>query len=338
MKRLVSVMTLGAALTIGAAAGQAQTLAAIKSKGVLTCGVSQGLAGFSIPNDKGEWSGIDVDVCRAIAAAIFGDATKVRFTPLTGKDRFPAIQSGEVDVLSRNTTWTQSRDTSLGLNFAPVVYYDGQGFMVRKSLKVASAKELNGASICTQSGTTTELNAADFFRSNNMKYEIVTFASNDEVIKAYESGRCDAFTTDASGLYAERVKLSKPDDHIILPEIISKEPLAPAVRHGDDQWYDLVKWSVYALLNAEELGVTSKNVEEQLKSTNPEVKRLLGVEGNFGEPMGVPKDWAYKIVKLVGNYGELFERNIGAGSRLGIARGLNAQWNKGGLQYAPPIR
>ncbi len=338
MKHLVSAVAVSAALVLGAGVAQAQTLDAVKSKGVLTCGVSQGLAGFSIPNDKGEWSGIDVDVCRAVAAAIFGDAGKVRYTPLTGKDRFPAIQSGEVDVLSRNTTWTMSRDTSLRLNFAPVVYYDGQGFMVRKTLKVASAKELNGASICTQSGTTTELNAADFFRSNNMKYEIVTFASNDEVVKAYESGRCDAFTTDASGLYAEKVKLSKPDDHIVLPEIISKEPLAPAVRQGDDQWLDLVSWTIRAMVNAEELGVTSKNVDEMLKSTNPEIKRLLGVEGDFGKDIGVSKDWAYKIIKSVGNYGEIFDRNVGTGSRLGIARGINALWNKGGLQYAPPIR
>jgi general L-amino acid transport system substrate-binding protein len=337
--RTVTAAACGLALTFAAGVAAAQqTLATVKARGSIICGVTQGIAGYSLPNDKGEWIGFDVDVCRAVAAAVFGDASKVKFTPLTPKDRFPAIQSGEVDILSRTTTWTQSRDTALGLNFAPVVYYDGQGFMVRKSLKVASAKELNGASICSVAGSTTELNAADFFRTNNLKYEIVTFTTADEVIKAYEGGRCDVFTTDASGLYAQRPKLVKPDDHLVLPEIISKEPLAPAVRHGDDQWFDLVKWSVYALLNAEELGVTSKNVDEQLKSTNPEVKRLLGVEGNFGEPMGVSKEWAYKIVKQVGNYGEIFDRHLGTGSALGIARGLNNLWTKGGIQYAPPIR
>jgi general L-amino acid transport system substrate-binding protein len=258
--------------------------------------------------------------------------------PLSAKDRFTALQSGEVDMLARNTTWTSSRDTQLGLNFAGVNYYDGQGFMVRKALKVNSALELNEASVCVQQGTTTELNLADYFRANNMKLKTVTFASSDEAIKAYDSGRCDAFTTDASGLYAERLRLANSADHIVLPEIISKEPLGPAVRHGDDQWFDVVKWTYFAMLNAEELGITSKNVDEMLKSTSPDVKRLLGTEGNFGEQLGLPKDWAYKIVKLVGNYGEVFDRNVGAGSPLKIDRGLNKLWTKGGLQYAPPVR
>ena len=338
MKHLASTLALGALIGLGTATAEAQTINAIKTKGVLTCGVSQGLAGFSLPNDKGEWTGMDVDFCRAIAAMIFNDPNKVKFTPLSAKDRFQALQSGEVDILSRNTTWTMGRDTTLNLDFNVVTYYDGQGFMVRKSLKVASAKELAGASICTQSGTTTELNLGDFFRANNMKYEVVTFATNNEATAAYDSGRCDAYTTDASGLYSERNKLSKPDDHIVLPDIISKEPLGPGVRHGDSQWADLVKWTHYAMLTAEELGVTSKNIDEMMKSSNPEIKRLLGVEGNFGEPLGLGKDWAYRAIKAVGNYGEVFERNVGPSTKLGISRGLNALWNKGGLQYAPPIR
>jgi general L-amino acid transport system substrate-binding protein len=321
-----------------AAPAEAALLDQIKDKGFLQCGVSAGIPGFSSPDDKGNWTGIDVDVCRAIAAAIFNDPSKVRFTPLSAKDRFTALQSGEVDVLSRNTTWTISRDTSLGLNFTAVVYYDGQGFMVRKDKKVASALELSGASVCTQTGTTTELNVADYFRSRKMKYELVAFATSDETLKAYDSGRCDVFTTDVSQLVAEKLKLARPDDHIILPEVISKEPLGPVVRHGDDQWFDIVKWVVFALLNAEELGVTSKNVDEMLKSPSPEVKRLLGVEGKFGEPLGLTSDWVVRIVRRVGNYGEIFDRNVGSGSKLNIDRGLNRLWNKGGIQYAPPIR
>jgi general L-amino acid transport system substrate-binding protein len=296
------------------------------------------LPGFSSPDDKGNWTGIDVDLCRAIAAAIFDDPTKVRYTPLTAKDRFTALQSGEIDILSRNTTWTSSRDTSLGLNFAGVNYYDGQGFLARKDKKVSSALELSGASICTQTGTTTELNVADFFRARNMKYEVVAFSTADETVKAYEAGRCDVFTSDVSQLYAMRLKLANTADHVVLPEIISKEPLGPVVRHGDDQWFDIVKWVLNAMLNAEELGVATKNVDEMAKSSNPEVKRLLGTEGNFGEQLGLTKDWVARIVKHVGNYGESFDRNVGAGSKLGIERGLNRLWNKGGIQYAPPIR
>jgi len=277
-------------------------------------------------------------VCRAIAAAIFNDASKVKFVPLSAKDRLTALQSGEVDVLVRNTTWTLSRDTSLGLNFTGVDYYDGQGFMVRKALKVNSALELNGASVCVQQGTTTELNLADFFRAHNMQLKSVTFATANEAVKAYDAGRCDAYTSDASGLYAERLRLSNPNDHIVLPEIISKEPLGPAVRHGDDQWFDIVKWVLFAMLNAEELNLTQNNVDEMVKSSNPEIRRFVGTEGNYGEQLGLTKDWAVRIIKLVGNYGESFERNVGQGSPLKIDRGLNKLWSKGGIQYAPPIR
>ena len=338
MKRFAYAFVMAAFIGASAAPLNAGVLDQVKSKGFLQCGVSQGLPGFSNPDDRGNWTGLDVDVCRAIAVTIFNDPSKVKYTPLTTKDRFTALQSGEVDLLSRNTTWTMSRDTSLGLNFAAVVYYDGQGYMVRKDKKVASALELGGASVCTQTGTTTELNVADFFRSRNMKYEIVSFTTSDETIKAYDSGRCDVFTTDVSQLHSTKLKLAKPGDHVILPEIISKEPLGPVVRHGDDQWFDLVKWVIYAMINAEELGVHSKNVDEMLKSPNPEVKRLLGVEGKFGEALGLTNDWVVRIVKRVGNYGEIFDRNVGAGSRLGIDRGLNKLWSKGGVQYAPPIR
>jgi general L-amino acid transport system substrate-binding protein len=335
-----ATMALGAAfvLGMGVEAGLAQTLKSVKDRGSLVCGVSQGLPGFSNPDDRGNWTGLDVEFCRAIAAAIFNDPGKVKFSPLSAKDRFTALQSSEIDVLSRNSTWTSSRDTSLGLNFAAVNYYDGQGFMVRKALKVNSALELNGASVCTQTGTTTELNLADYFRANNMKYEVIAFATADETIKAYESGRCDAFTTDVSQLYSEKLKLANANDHVILPEIISKEPLGPVVRHGDDQWFDLVKWVHFAMINAEELGVSQKTVDDALKSTLPEVRRLVGTEGNYGEQLGLTKDWVVRIVKHVGNYGESFERNLGAGSKLGISRGINRLWTKGGIQYAPPIR
>jgi general L-amino acid transport system substrate-binding protein len=325
------------ALSAVPAALHAQTLKAVKERGSLICGVSQGLAGFSNPDDQGHWTGFDVDFCRAIAAAVLGDASKVKFTPLSAKDRFEPLKTGDIDVLSRNTTWTLSRDVSYG-NFAGVTYYDGQGFMVRKALKINSALELNGASVCTQTGTTTELNLADYFRANNMKYEVIAFNTADETIKAYEAGRCDVFTTDLSQLYAEKLKLATPGEHVILPEIISKEPLGPLVRHGDDQWFDVVKWTLFAMLNAEELGVSSRNVDEAAKSVQPEIRRLLGVEGNFGEQLGLSKDWVVRIVRQVGNYGEVYDRNVGAGSRLAISRGLNRLWTKGGIQYAPPVR
>jgi general L-amino acid transport system substrate-binding protein len=338
MKRVSLVVTLALAAGLTAQAASAQTLKTVKDRGQLSCGVSQGLPGFSTPDDKGNWTGLDVDICRAIAAAIFNDASKIKFVPLSAKDRFTALQSGEIDVLSRNTTWTLSRDTSLGANFTGVTYYDGQGFLVKKSLKVNSALELNSASVCVQTGTTTEQNLADYFKGNNMKYEVIAFASADETIKAYESGRCDVFTSDVSQLYAERLKLANAADHVVLPEVISKEPLGPMVRHGDDQWFDIVKWTLYAMVGAEELGVNQKNVEEMAKSDKPELKRAMGTDGNLGEQLGLTKDWIIRIVKAVGNYGESFERNVGAGSKLGIARGLNQLWSKGGIQYAPPIR
>jgi general L-amino acid transport system substrate-binding protein len=333
-----AIFTLGMAIGFGlsVAPATAQTLKKVKDRGSVVCGVSQGLPGFSNPDDKGNWTGLDVDYCRAVAAAIFNDPAKVKFSPLSTKDRFEALKAGEIDVLSRNSTWTLSRDALY--NFIGVNYYDGQGFMVRKALKVNSALELNGASICVQTGTTTELNLGDYFRSNSMRYEVIAFATADETIKAYEAGRCDAFTTDVSQLYSEKLKLANANDHVILPEIISKEPLGPMVRHGDDQWFDLVKWVHFAMLNAEELGVNSKNVDEALKSNMPEIKRLVGTEGNFGEQIGLTKDWVVRVVKHVGNYGEVFERNVGSGSRLGISRGINRLWTKGGIQYAPPIR
>ena len=338
MKRVTLALTLAFAAGLTSQAAAQQTLKTVQDRGMLSCGVSQGLPGFSAPDDKGNWTGLDVDVCRAIAAAVLNDPTKVKFVPTSAKDRFTALQSGEIDVLSRNTTWTISRDTSLGANFTGITYYDGQGFMVKKSLKVNSALELNSASVCVQTGTTTEQNLADYFKANNMKYEVIAFGTNDETVKAYESGRCDVFTTDQSGLYANRLKLANPNDHMVLPEIISKEPLGPMVRHGDDQWFDIVKWTLFAMINAEELGITSKNVDEKLKSENPEMKRVLGTDGNFGEQLGLTKDWVIRIVKAVGNYGEAFERNVGSGSPLAINRGLNNLWKKGGLQYAPPIR
>ncbi len=322
----------------GASAANSPTLEKVKKNGYLRCGVSEGLPGFGNPDAKGNWSGLDVDFCRAIAAAILNDGSKVRFTPTSAKVRFTALQSGEFDVLSRNTTWTISRDVQLGLEFIGVIYYDGQGFLVPKKLKVTSAKQLNGATVCTNTGTTTELNLADYFRANNIKYKVIAFEKNNEVLTAYDAGRCDAYTTDASGLYAERLRLKAPNDHLILPEIISKEPLGPAIIHGDQQWGDIVRWTLFALINAEELGVTSKNVDQMLTSQNPEIRRLLGVEGAFGEGLGLSKDWVVRIVRRVGNYGEIFERNVGQGSPLKIKRGLNALWNKGGIMYAPPVR
>jgi general L-amino acid transport system substrate-binding protein len=321
---------------IASSAAAQSTLDSVRSKGYLQCGVSTGIAGFSQPDSKGVWRGIDVDLCRAVAAAVFGDATKVRYTPLTTQQRFTALQSGEVDLLARNTTWTLSRDTSLGLNFVGVNYYDGQGFMVPKKSNVKSAKQLNGATVCLQPGTTTELNLADYFRANNMKFKPVVIEKLEEVLGAYFAGRCDAFTTDHSGLVALRAsRAPKPDEHVILPEIISKEPLGPAVRHGDDRWFDIVKWSLFAMLEAEELGLDSKNIDAQLKSSNPTIQRFAGVSGDLGTLLGVDNKWAYQIVKQVGNYGESFDANL---KPLGFERGLNRLWNQGGLMYAPPLR
>ena len=338
--KLLSAAVGAAVFALGASAASATTLGDVKAKGFVQCGVNTGLAGFAAPDASGNWSGFDVDFCRAVSAAVFGDPNKVKFTPLSAANRFPALQSGEVDVLARNTTWTINRDTALGLNFRFVNYYDGQGFMVRKSLNVKSALELSGASVCVQSGTTTELNLADYFKANNLQYNPVVFEKLDEVNAAYDSGRCDVYTTDQSGLYSLRLTLKNPDEHMILPEIISKEPLAPAVRQGDDQWFNIVSWTAYALVNAEEFGITQKNVDEMKNSANPDIKRFLGVEqgSTIGTDLGLTNDWAYNVVKNVGNYGEVFEKNIGQGSPLKIARGLNALWNKGGIQYAPPVR
>ena len=338
MKKIVTGIMGGAVLAMAAGAASAATLDDVKAKGHIQCGVSQGLPGFSNPDSAGNWSGLDVDFCKGMAAAIFGDASKVQFTPLSAKERFTALQSGEVDLLSRNTTWTMSRDTQLGLNFAVVNYYDGQGFMVRKSMNINSALQLSGAAICTNTGTTTELNVADYFRANNMDYELVAFEKADEVVAAYDAGRCDVYTTDQSGLYAQRLKLTNPDEHIVLPEIISKEPLGPAVRQGDDQWLNIMKWTHFAMLEAEEFGVTQANVDEIKNSDNPGIKRLLGTEGEFGTAVGLSNDWAYQVIKAVGNYGEVFDRNVGPDTPLAISRGVNALWSKGGLQYAPPVR
>jgi len=305
-------------------------------KGFIQCGVNTGLAGFSQPDSQGEWRGIDVDLCRAVAAALFGDAKKLRFTPLTAQQRFTALQSGEVDLLSRNTTWTISRDTGLGLNFVGINYYDGQGFMVSKKRNVKSAKQLNGAAVCVQPGTTTELNLADYFRANNMKFKPVVIEKLAEVLNAYFAGRCDVYTTDMSGLVAARAsRAANAADHVILPEVISKEPFGPAVRHGDDHWFDLVKWSLYAMIDGEELGLTSKNIEQQAKSSNPAIQRFVGANGDIGKMLGLDNRWAYNIIRQVGNYGESFERNL---TPLGLDRGINRLWNRGGLMFAPPVR
>jgi general L-amino acid transport system substrate-binding protein len=317
----------------------ASTLDDVMKKGFLQCGVSQGLPGFSNPDQNGNWEGIDVDVCRAVAAAVLGDASKVKYSPLSAKERFTALQSGEIDMLSRNTTWTLVRDTALGLNFAGVNYYDGQGFMVRKDLGVKHAKDLAGASVCVNIGTTTELNMADYFRSHNMKYKPVVFEKADEVLAAYDAGRCDVYTTDRSGLAAQRLKLKDPNAHMVLPDIISKEPLGPVVRHGDDQWFDIVKWSLNCMIETEEYGVTSKNAAELKANTkNPVIRRQLGVEGEMGKNLGLGNDWCYNIVKQVGNYSESYEKYVGPKTALGLSRGLNAQWSNGGILYAPPIR
>jgi general L-amino acid transport system substrate-binding protein len=337
MRSLMARLVVAAFGVTAALSANAGTLDQVKTRGQLICGANPGLAGFGLPDDQGQFKGLDIDECKAIAAAIFNDPNKVKFLPINAKDRPTILASGEIDVLIRNTTWTLSRQTG-GMFFTGINFYDGQGFMVHKKLGVDSALKLDGASICVQQGTTTELNLADYFRANNMKLEAVVFATDEEATRAYDSGRCDAYTTDASGLYSERLKMANPDDHTVLPEIISKEPLGPSVRKDDVAWFQIVQWTHFALITAEELGVTQANVDEKLKSENPAIRRLLGVEGSFGEGLGLTNDWAYRIIKHVGNYGESFERNVGQGSPIKIARGLNALWNKGGLQYAPPIR
>jgi len=340
----VTPLCLGAAAVVALAGGQpataGETLDAIQERGNIRCGVNTGLAGFSIPDDQGNWTGLDVDYCRAFAAAVFGDSGAVEFTPLNAQQRFTALQSGEVDVLSRNTTWTLTRDASLGLHFAGVTFYDGQGFMVPADLGVRSALELDGAEVCVQPGTTTELNLADFFRANNMELEPVVIEGFEQSLEAFFAGRCQAYTTDRSGLAAIKANdAPDPDDYMILPETISKEPLGPAVRRGDDEWFAIVKWVVFATKEAEEYGVNSENVDElKGSSDNPVVQRLLGDSGEMGELLGLENDWAYNVISQVGNYGEIFERNVGPDTPLGLDRGVNDLWTNGGLMYAMPVR
>ncbi|MGF1640778.1 MAG: amino acid ABC transporter substrate-binding protein [Rhodospirillales bacterium] len=340
MKSIAQAAVAGLILTLPAAGALAgPTFDAVKARGEVICGVHTGLYGFGAPDDKGVWKGLDVDMCRAVAAAVFGNADKVKYVPLSAQARLTALQSGEVDILSRNTTWTLTRDTANGLNFTVTNYYDGQGFMVPKKLGVKSAKELEGATICVQTGTTTEVNLADYFRANTMKFGPVTIEKYEEVTAAYLAGRCDAITSDASQLAAIRANdTPNPDDHVILPEIISKEPLAPAVRHGDDQWFDVVKWVLYAILEAEEKGVTSQNVDQAKTSTDPTIMRLVGTTPGMGAALGLDEAWAYNVIKQVGNYGEIFERNVGMDSKLQLPRGLNALWTQGGLMYSPAFR
>ncbi|MCG6884074.1 MAG: amino acid ABC transporter substrate-binding protein [Silicimonas sp.] len=339
MKKSVFFGALAGAALAGGVAGAA-TLDDVKARGKMNCGVSTGLVGFAAPDANGNWEGFDVALCRAVASAVLGDANAVEFVPLTTKTRFTALSSGEVDMLSRNTTWTFSRDTDLKTDFTGINYYDGQGFMAPKELGVTSAKDLDGATVCIQTGTTTELNLADFFRANNISYEPVPIETNAEAQQQYLAGACDVYTTDASGLAATRATFEDPTAHVILPEIISKEPLGPLVRHGDNEWGDIVRWTLNALIAAEELGITSANVGElgSAAGDNPEINRLLGTEGNLGEMIGLDADWAKRAIAAVGNYGEIFEKNIGENTPIGLARGLNAQWTNGGLIYAPPFR
>ncbi|QGQ71938.1 amino acid ABC transporter substrate-binding protein [Halomonas sp. PA16-9] len=320
------------------ATAQADTLEDTIERGAVQCGVSDGLPGFSAPDDDGNWQGIDVDVCRAVAAAVLGDSEAVNYISLNAVERFTALQSGEVDVLSRNTTWTTTRDTTLGLNFTGVTFYDGQGFMVSRDLGITGADELDGASICIQSGTTTELNLADYFRANDMEFNPIVFDTSEQTVGGYQAGRCDVLTSDTSQLAALRIQLDDPSASMILSDVISKEPLGPVVRQGDDLWFNIVKWSLFAMINAEEYGVTSENAEEMLNSEDPNIARLLGQDGNYGEGMNLEADWAYNIISQVGNYAESFDRNVGMGSPLEIERGVNALWTDGGFQYAPPIR
>ncbi len=339
VRGIATVLTL--LLTLFATASDramSQTLKAIKDRGGLICGVSQGVLGFSARSQSGDWTGFDVDFCRALAAAILNDPAKVSYVPLSANDRFRALQSREIDILSRNSTWTMSREASLGLTFAAVTYYDGQGFLTRRARNINSALELGNSKVCAQSGTTTELNLADYFTANGMKYELVSAASADDAVKAYEANRCDVLTTDASALHSERLKMTKPDDHVILADIISKEPLGPAVRQDDPQWFNIVKWTHFAMVNAEELGVSSKTIDDALKSNKPEVKRLVGIDGNYGEQINLTNDWVVRIVRHVGNYAEVYDRNVGVKTPLGIPRGMNQLWSAGGILYAPPIR
>ncbi|MEX0603292.1 MAG: amino acid ABC transporter substrate-binding protein [Marinobacter sp.] len=340
MKKQLSLVAVAVTLagTLMTGNALAATLQDVKSRGHLQCGVTSGLPGFSQPDEKGNWTGIDVDTCRAVAAAVFGSAEKVEFTPLTAKERFTALQSGEIDVLSRNTTWTLTRDASLGLNFTGTNYYDGQGFLVRKELGVDDAEQLDGATVCIQAGTTTELNLADYFRTKGMKFNPLVFDTSEQTVSGFAAGRCDVLTSDRSQLAALRSKLEDPSSAVILPNIISKEPLGPVVRQGDDQWFNIVKWALFTQINAEELGITQDNVSEMKSSDNPEIQRLLGTTGDMGEKLGLPADFGFRIIETVGNYGEMYDRNVGPDTPLGLDRGLNALWNDGGIMYAPPVR
>ena len=334
----LSIAVAVGAITIAYERYDTKTLKRTIQRDAVLCGVNTGLPGFSSPDDKGNWSGFDVDFCRAVAAAILNDPKKVTFVPLDANERFKELQARKVDILSRNSTWSMSRETSNDLYFPAVAYYDGQGFMVPKARKINSALALDGSKVCVQEGTTTQLNLADYFRTNNIKYQEMKFGKQDEALKAYKSGQCDTFSSDVSQLHALRLRFSKQAEQIILPDVISKEPLAPVVRQRDDDWMMIVKWTLYAMINAEELGISSKNIDEALKSKKPDVMRLVGTEGAYGEDLGLTKDWAARIIRHVGNYGEVYERNVGAGSKLGIPRGLNQLWNAGGIQYAPPMR
>lgn len=338
MDRILGTIGLAAFVAAAVQPATAQTLDVIRDRGKLICGINPDLPGFAARDQEGAWRGFDVDFCRAVAAAIFNDAGRVEFKALSNAERLTALKNSDIDLLSRNTTWTMARETALGINFAAVTYYDGQGFLVPSSLKAESALELDGKSICVQTGTTTEANLADYFRGKKLTYRLNAFPSADEALAAYNDGRCDAFTTDTSALFAERLKLAKPDEHVILPDIISKEPLSPAVRQGDDRWFKIVQWTHFVMLNAEELGVTSKTIEQAMNSDNPEIRRLVGLDGSAGTDIGLASDWAARIIRLVGNYDEVFERNVGTGSKLGIPRGINQLWTHGGIQYAPPIR
>ncbi len=327
-----------AALAVSVPAAAAQTLDAVRERGFVRCGVSEGVSGFSAPDSTGNWVGIEVDYCRAVAAAIFDNPDAVRYTPLNAADRWDFLANGSIDILSRQTTWTMQRDTEAGITFVGTIFYDGQGFMVREDLGVTSVSELSGRTICIERDTTTELNAADYFAANGLEFVPRSFSGQDETVKTYEDGGCDAYSTDSSVLAAERSTFADPGSHLILPEIISKEPLGPSIRAGDLQWFNLTRWVYFALLNAEELGVTRANVDEMLGSENPPIRRLLGVEGDFGSFVGLSNDWAYRIIKGVGNYGEIYEAHLGENTPIGIPRGINSLWNDGGIQYAPPIR
>ena len=339
MRKMIPILlALAAGLTFSAGAQAQTTLKTVQDRGSLICGVNPGLEGFASKDANGQWSGFDVDFCRALAAAIFNDPSKVQYVPLSASDRFDALKNKQIDVLSRNSTWTMGRENDYGVVFPGVTYYDGQAFLVPKAKNLQSALELDGSKVCVQPGTTTEPNFIDFFETNHMKYEVVHAASADDMIKAYEAGKCDVLTTDELGLFAMRLQLAKPSDSVILPDVISKEPLGPVVRQDDMQWFNIAKWINFAMIDAEELGVNSKTVDEALKSQKTAVKLLVGAEGDFGKPLGLSQDWAARVIRTVGNYGEVFDRDVGAHSKLGIPRGLNELWNNGGIQYAPPIR